>query len=350
MKKKVIRSTLVVAFIGVTLFLLQRLLMPKYVKGVVEGALTAEYYQETTDHDVLMVGDCEVYENLSPIKMWEDYGITSYIRGSAQQLIWQSYAMLEDALRYEKPKVVVFNVLAMKYDQPQKETYNRMTLDGMRWSKTKIDAINASMCEGESFLSYVFPLLRYHSRWSDLDSDDVRYMFDSKKISHNGYYMRVDEKAAEDIPKGKALNNYTFGENAYKYLDKMVKLCKENDIKLVLIKAPSLYPYWYEEWERQMEDYAKKNEVEYINFLKCKEQVGLDFKKDTYDGGLHLNLSGAEKLSTYFGNWLKQTYGLEDHRKDADIAKVYEEKVKFYNDMKQAQYKEVEAFGKVVNY
>ena len=47
MKKKVIRSTLVVAFIGVTLFLLQRLLMPKYVKGVVEGALTAEYYQET---------------------------------------------------------------------------------------------------------------------------------------------------------------------------------------------------------------------------------------------------------------------------------------------------------------
>ena len=66
-----------------------------------------------------------MYENLSPIKMWEDYGITSYIRGSAQQLIWQSYAMLEDALRYEKPKVVVFNVLAMKYDQPQKETYNR---------------------------------------------------------------------------------------------------------------------------------------------------------------------------------------------------------------------------------
>lgn len=350
MKKKVIRYALVFVFIGVTLFLLQRLFMPKYVEGIVEGSLTAEYYEETTDHDVLMVGDCEVYENFSPIKMWEDYGITSYIRGSAQQLIWQSYYLLEDALRYEKPKVVVFNVLSMKYDEPQKEAYNRMTIDGMRWSKSKINAINASMCEDENFLTYMFPLLRYHSRWSNLDMNDVNYMFKSKKISHNGYYMRVDTKAAENVPTGKALNDYTFGENSYKYLDKMVKLCKDNDIKLVLVKAPSLYPYWYDEWDKQMEDYAKKNDVAYVNFLKCSKEAGLDFDKDTYDGGLHLNLSGAEKLSTYFGKWLKDNYNLEDHRSGSEYSKVYDEKIKFYNEMKEAQYKEVETYGKVVSY
>ena len=94
--------------------------MPKYVTGVVEGALIAEYYPEEKNHDVIFIGDCEVYENFSPQILWEEYGINSFIRGSAQQLIWQSYYLLEDTLRYETPKVVVFNVLSMKYNEPQK--------------------------------------------------------------------------------------------------------------------------------------------------------------------------------------------------------------------------------------
>ena len=44
---------------------------------------------------------------------------------------------------------MVFNVLAIKYDEPQKEAYNRMTLDGMRWSSSKVGSIRASMMEDE---------------------------------------------------------------------------------------------------------------------------------------------------------------------------------------------------------
>ena len=115
-------GTAVIALAG--LYLLQRLLMPKYAADVVEGALIAEYYEEEKDHDVIFIGDCEVYENFSPAVLWQDYGINSYIRGSAQQLIWQSYYLLEDTLRYEKPQVVIFNVLAMQYNEPQREAYN----------------------------------------------------------------------------------------------------------------------------------------------------------------------------------------------------------------------------------
>ena len=172
-KKSMVRAVCSVTFVIVTLFLLQRLLMPKYASDVVEGNLIAEYYEEEKNHDVIFIGDCEVYENFSPKVLWEDYGINSYIRGSAQQLIWQSYYLLEDTLRYEKPKVVIFNVLALKYDEPQKEAYNRMSLEGMRWSVSKVKSILASMTEEEHFLDYVFPILRYHSRWSELDAEDV---------------------------------------------------------------------------------------------------------------------------------------------------------------------------------
>ncbi|MCR2048067.1 SGNH/GDSL hydrolase family protein [Acetatifactor muris] len=329
-KKSMVRAVCSVTFVIVTLFLLQRLLMPKYASDVVEGNLIAEYYEEEKNHDVIFIGDCEVYENFSPKVLWEDYGINSYIRGSAQQLIWQSYYLLEDTLRYEKPKVVIFNVLALKYDEPQKEAYNRMSLEGMRWSVSKVKSILASMTEEEHFLDYVFPILRYHSRWSELDAEDVEYMFHRKPVSHNGYYMRVDVKPAENVPEGRILADYQFGENACRYLDKMTELCRENDIQLVLVKAPSLYPYWYDEWEEQVEVYAAEHDLLYINFLELAEETGLDFSQDTYDGGLHLNLTGAEKITKYLGKVLAEECALPDRRGEAELSEVWEEKISAY--------------------
>lgn len=338
MKKKILRISVSAVIVVGTLFLLQRLLFPKYVTDVVEGALIAEYYEEEKDHDVIFIGDCEVYENFSPVVLWEEYGINSYIRGSAQQLIWQSYYLLEDTLRYETPEVVVFNVLSMKYNEPQKEAYNRMTLEGMEWSLSKVKSIQASMTEDEEFLDYVFPILRYHSRWSQLNAQDVEYMFQTEQVSHNGYYMRVDVKPAVNVPDGKVLGDYQFGENAYLYLDKMVQLCKEKDIELILIKAPSLYPYWYDEWEAQMEQYAAENELLYINFLELTEEVGLDFNTDTYDAGLHLNLSGAEKLSHYFGKVLSEEVGVASRRGEEELEQIWQEKIAAYIAERDSQY------------
>lgn len=331
----------------ITLFFLQRLLMPKYMSDIIEGALTAEYYEETTGHEVLFVGDCEVYENFSPITLYEEYGISSYIRGSAQQLAWQSYYMLEDTLRYETPKVVVFNVLALKYNEPQSEAYNRMTIDGMKLSKTKLDAIEASMTDRENMLDYIFPILRYHSRWSELSAEDFKYLFHKDKISHNGYYMRVDVRPAEGFPEPDILADYTLGSYAMGYLDKMCKLCKDNGIALVLVKSPSLFPHWYDEWDEQIAAYAKQHGLDYFNYEKLAEMVGIDYNTDTYDAGLHMNLAGAEKLSGYFGKYLKENYTLTDYRYDPDYQSAYAKKIRFYEEMEAAQRKELAEYGEI---
>jgi hypothetical protein len=350
MKKKIFIWFIIAGLLIGSLYFLQRLLMPKYMTGIIEGSLIEDYYKQDKNHEVLFVGDCEVYENISPITLWEKYGITSYIRGSAQQLIWQSYYLLEETLKYEKPKVVVFNVLSMKYDQPQKEAYNRMTLDGMKISTTKIKAIKASMLKDENMIDYFFPLLRYHMRWNELTQDDFKYIFKKDELFHNGYYMRADIKPMKSIPEAKKLADYKFGENAYNYLDKMTQLCKENNIELVLVKAPVMYPNWYDEWEVQIEEYAKTNNLTYVNFLEKIDEIGIDFNKDTYDAGLHLNVTGAEKLSDYFGKLLSEKYKLKDERKDERLNKIWKSKVDFYNKMKAQQYKEIKEYGEIRMY
>ena len=338
MKKGYIRTVASALVVVGTLALLQRLLVPKYVDGIVEGAFVAEYYKEVKDHDLLFVGDCEVYENFSPAVLWQDFGINSYIRGSAEQYIFQSYYLLEDAFRYERPDVVVFNIQSLQFAEAQSEAYNRMSLEGMKWSPTKVKAIFASMKEGEHFLDYLFPILRYHTRWSQLEPTDVEYLFHAKPVSFNGYYMRVDAKPAENVPTGKPLADYSFGDNAWKYLDKMVELCEKEKVQLVLIKAPSLYPYWYPQWEEQVEAYAAEKGLPYINFLEIQEQTGIDYRTDTYDGGLHMNLSGAEKLSRWLGTWLMENTSLTDRRGEADLSARWEEKLAAYEAEKARQY------------
>lgn len=337
--------SLVIALTGV--FLASKLLEPKYMSGILEGAMIQEYYDDPTDHNVVFIGDCELYENISPVYLWENYGINSYIRGSAQQLIWQSYYFAEETVKMEHPDVIVFNVLSMKYNEPQNEAYNRMTLDGMKWSSSKVNSIKASMTDEENFIDYVFPILRYHSRWSDLSAEDFKYMFHRDKVSFNGYYMRVDVKAAENVPEGRPLADYQFGDNSYYYLDKLTKLCKDNDVKLVLVKAPTLYPYWYDEWDQQIKDYASANGLDYINFLELQDELGLDWSQDTYDGGLHLNLAGAEKLSDYVGNMLTTEYGIPDRRDESALNAYWDKVIERYNAEIDRQTTNLKLYGTV---
>jgi len=328
--RRVLRPLLTIVVLALLMTGLQRLLMPKYRGEVLEGGMIAEYYSEKKDHDVIFIGDCEVYTNFSPLVLWEEYGINSYIRGSAEQLMWQSYYLLEETLRYEKPKVVVFNVLAMMFNEPQKESYNRMTLDAMRWSPSKVKCIKASMMEDEHFIEYVFPILRYHDRWNQLTDEDFEYFLKKDKVTFNGYYMRTDALPAENVPGARALADYRFGDTAYEYLDRMTNLCREKGIELVLVKAPSLYPYWYDQWNDQIVKYASEHGLKYYNFLENTEEIGLDYHQDTFDAGLHLNLSGAEKLTHYFGAILRDKCDLADRRGEAELAAEWAEKKQDY--------------------
>ena len=364
--KKIKTAAIIAAAVILSLLFLDlasRLCMPKYMSGALDGAFIAEYYDETLPHDVIFVGDCEVFSNISPVAMWREYGITSFVRGSAQQLIWQSYYLLEEMLAAETPRAVVFNVLSLKYNEPQKEAYNRITLDGMKLSKYKLAAVEASMLKGnkdadtgevtnESFLSYIFPLLRFHSRWSSLTSDDVKYLFRRDKVTHNGYYMRVDANGVspDQLPSVRPLDDYTFGQTAMSYLDKMAALCEEKGVELILMKAPSLVPHWYDEYEAQIDNYAESHGLRYINVLKAASDIGIDYETDTFDRGMHMNLSGAEKVTHYIGGILSGEFGIPDRRGDDKYATVWAEKERFYDEMITAQTEELRELGHLIHF
>lgn len=329
--KTALSVTAVVLVFLLLLSLATMLLQPKYMADLVEGSMLSQYYRDSGGHDVIFVGDCEVYANFSPMELYREAGITSYIRGSSQQLIWQSYYVLKETFRCETPRAVVFNVNSMRYSEPVSEAYNRLTIDKMKWSREKVDIIRASMTEEEDFLSYVFPILRYHSRFDELTAEDVRFLFRSQDTTWNGHLMNKNVKPLDKLPTKRILADYAFAEVCWDYLNQMLALCREHGTELILIKAPSVYPFWYDEYDAQIQEYADKNGLKFYNFLDHVEQIGIDYTQDTYDGGLHMNLAGATKLSRYFAEILSERHKLPDHRSDPAIAKAYEERLARYD-------------------
>ena len=339
------------AIVFILVFLaLQQLFMPKYASGIFEGNLIREYYSSTKDHNIIFIGDCEVFASFSPVVLWEELGITSFVRGSAQQLLWQSYYLLEETLRHETPDIIVFSVLAMQYDEPQYEPYNRLTLDGMRMSMSKLRSIRASMMDDEDWLSYIFPLFRYKDRWREISGEDFRYFFSRPQVSLNGFMIRADVRHAGWIPDPLPRVNLQFGDKPFYYLERITALAANHDIPLVLVKAPTLFPHWHDEWNSQIQEFAKQNNLLYINFLEFIDCIGLDFYTDTFDGGVTLNVFGAEKLTRFFGEILAENFDLPDRRNEPVTYARWQEKSELYHAVIKRQLEEIDRYGRIMDF
>ena len=72
-----------------------------------------------------------------------------------------------------------------------------------------------------------FSAFALSSRWSELSSDDIKYMFNKPKVTSNGYLMQVGVRPVTTVPKVSPLANYTFSDRNYEYLDKIKDLCNK---------------------------------------------------------------------------------------------------------------------------
>ena len=97
-----------------------------------------------------------------------------------------------------------------------------------------------------------------------------------------------------------------------------------------MLKVPTSswrYP-WYSEWNDEIALYAAEHGISYYNLLDHADDIGIDMTCDSYDGGLHLNVAGAEKVSTYFGEILSREHGVSGEKNKIWDAKVNE----YYNE------------------
>ncbi|MCR5234001.1 MAG: SGNH/GDSL hydrolase family protein [Lachnospiraceae bacterium] len=321
-----------IILIFVLVVTLNRIFMPKYIHENQDGRITQEYYPQKKYADVIFAGSSTVHSGVSPVILWEEAGISSYVRANASQTMWISCYMIEDAIKCHKPELICLDTTFIKYDDDfAEEPSTRKALDGMRMSLSKFRCIEASMGEDEKLWDYIVPLFRFHSRWKELTLDDFRYAYYNKPVTFNGYLKDDVVEAAEpgDLVYTRDGDTRLSSRNV-EYLRRSIELCQKNGIQIMLFKVPAHSSNWSRDYDRQIADIAEEYGVSYINFDELNDEIGLDYSTDTPDGGSHLNTSGAEKFSRYLADYIMDNYSVSDRRDDEAFARNMESVRKRY--------------------
>ena len=139
---------------------------------------------------------------------------------------------------------------------------------------------------------------------------------------------------------------YEFGEMAVYYLNKITDLAYEYDIPLVLIKAPTIFPYWHNAWNEQIIAHANNNNLIFINLLDHVYDIGLDFTLHTFNAGYTLNVFGAELTTKFFGEILVNEFNIPCRRHEPAVD-AWQRKSELYHRTIAIQLYELENYGQI---
>lgn len=331
-----------IIFIIVGVFILQVLtyiFVPKFIEQQdPAGARIKGFYNEKNNiFDVIFIGNSESSRAYSPICIWNKYGIISYNYSSSLQTVEIAYYKLKETLKYQKPKVVVLEVNSFfDIGSSTDEAYRRV-IDNWKFDTVKLEAIFDKSIKLENRLSYVFPILRYHSRWNELDANDFKKLTtEYKKIAYKGFPMIASKKTYQgDLNYMQKIDKTVdIPEENMSYIDKIITLCNEKNIKVILAEVP-VPNIWSLEKNNRILKLANKYGLEFIDFNMLQEKINIDWSCDTYDSGNHLNIYGAEKVSNYIGKILSEKYNIPNHKNDANIADEWNEEAQRYEQHKK---------------
>jgi hypothetical protein len=291
---------------------LNAVLKPKWSTGFKSGSNIRGFYAMPGNTiDVLILGSSNVICGVDANVMLEEGGISAWACGTEAQPLFGSLAWLEEALRFQSPSAVVLDVgdLFEGFD----EVSYRKTFDYMRLSPLKIRTLREYKANHDNinFFSYILPLVQYHGRWNELSREDFFY----KDVYLKGFFIRTEMRGAA-IP-GIDTADRSEREIPQENLDSLLKIigiCKERNIELLLISCPSIRITAQE--HNAVERIAEECGLTFLDFNDVSMWPDIDYSADMADFQ-HFNVYGAKKATKHILDVLKAQSSLPDRSDSA---------------------------------
>lgn len=335
-----------------------------------QAVIVEEFYQLSTNVEVeiqaAFLGTSNVEYGIDPMAIYDRSGIVTIGLATANQPIDVSHFLLAELLRQQQTQVVLFDVGRL-FNSAFDDPWYRAVMDNASLSLNKVKLAKEYASnypiekQAGSFLGVFFPIYRYHSRWSELSEIDFShrqpyncyrkgYYLNSRVVSYSlrtewlnkeaemlvenrGWIRSAVDGVSSDSTDDSPLYEVSMDEAALSRLYEMKRLCDEHGAKLVLLKVPAVGdPQYYSgAWTRlrsqAMKNLAEEIDVDFLD-LFYDTDVGIDWGKDTPDGGVHLNYNGAAKISNFLADYLEKECGLA-----GSPCEAYEEDMPIYRAM-----------------
>lgn len=298
MKQSILRTAAFLVCTAIVLWLAGWCLVPKdnrLLCGYKGGAVFGE---ESETLDIFVLGSSNAAQGIIPIQWWGSRGWAAGCYGEAWLDIYKAAEILAMVLARQSPRVVVLETdMLVSMRHPESEAEN--CLAGL----------------GED----AFPILRWHDRWKQVTAPGELFAPRNWSWRHNqkGYELITEVSPYQGGEY--MLPNPTEREALHPeqrvVLDAMLALCRAGGSRVVLVSVPSAECCNLTR-SRAVADWANSRGVPFWDLNLSAGAIGLDWAADTPDGGAHLNLSGAAKVTTALETPLASLTSLPDHRGD----------------------------------
>lgn len=297
------------------------------------------FYEEPENTiETLFLGASVTVNGIIPIELYREYGICAYNLGTEQQPLMTSYYWLLETERLHKETLdtVVLDA-SMLRRTPIDEVYQK-SLDGMKLSKVKLQALMDYTENINDVITYLFPALEYHSRWSSIDVSDYEKKDYSVNRSSRGYNFvlgrlldkyQYDEIEVPEYFADADIEAAELDQESLYYLKKIIEYSEENHLKLVIMKTPGL-DAWSTSNHNAVKNIAKTYDLDFIdfNYEPYISEIKYNEATDSLDGG-HLNYYGAKKVTNWIGKYLIEECNNKDIQDDEKYSYMQDETVEY---------------------
>lgn len=271
--------------------------------------------------DVAAVGSSDLYSAFVPMQVFENYGYTSTVISSPHQTTLESYGFVKELLKTQSPKILIIET-DMLYENAPEFDMNKPTEKKFSKLKSKVSAFfsNFDSDRFDDIIQSRFSIFTFHDKWKKFKFGKPENPFKGEefKTCDHGYNFNDSVNPAEEN-KNMAVTDIfePVPDNDINYLNKIIKICNEKDIKVLLVEMPTQNSWTYAR-HNAVQAYADENGLKFIDFNLMFDVLQLDIKKDYRDGGDHLNYFGATKTTAYLCDYIADEYGsvLIDRRND----------------------------------
>lgn len=305
MKKMLLKGILLICIVFTIHLALDSFFNSARIKDQKRSATISQFLKMPKNSiDVLFLGSSHSYCSLNPQLFKEQLSLEAFNLGSGTQSFANSYYILKEALKSQNPQIVIQDIYSSSYQVALSElnagVKNFPEFDLKETELYQSFSCSEKMLYGISYLNLEQTLyFMLSSQNPKSETKNIRGFEPSSK--------KLSAKEVEIITayQQKALElNKTFEQNL-DYLDKIIKLCAENNIKLIFITSPMIIREANSSSiQAFFKTFFKERERTYFDF-SVNQLIAFDPEKDFRDES-HVNDNGAAKISLFLTDFLRK--------------------------------------------
>jgi hypothetical protein len=298
------------------------------MKNMYSSVKWKEFYESDSESmDLVFLGSSYAYRSFDPYVFDNGLDVESFNMGSPLQKPIESYYVLKELLKTQKPTYVVYDLNWGVFNKDKYFNTKVWNFDQLKFSINKLKYL-VNVFDSDQYLNAALKTVRYHEYLSEylkmllsIEEDSFEREKDEymKNYKGKGFVINDEIIAKEKIDElyetiyGEP-SEYTWDETQLYYFDQIAKTCENEGVELILVTAP-MSPTYFKLYTEHWRDYdkisdvsnklAKKWGLTYFdyNLINDEELIFSDF--DFADRS-HLNYKGAEKISNNFAEKLKK--------------------------------------------